>query len=262
MSSAGFIYLATEYLNNQALELLKKRCFRQALEIFADGLEEIKVLANNRVGDHMQTTALSFHTDCTIQKLDKAASRVSSVASVISEDLKSDPFTLTVIANMESLPISLLTDEQEVESTLYLIQVHSDSIGEYPNDVELALRSSILMYNYGITYRCMRMSPCSHAQDMNERLDRKAFQLFEAVRCALRVCGRDHHESGLDFPFHSITLLLNLLLLPHLAKIALQQGSKSSASFYMNQLGSVRATTTKFVAIREALEVHFAAAMA
>jgi hypothetical protein len=223
---------AADHLNNTGVSLLQRSCYRQAVLTFADAMSLIKIASSRPIEVYASYQGIApvqlreeYFNEIQI-KLRKAAQRLANpIPSTV--DI-SDEITIKVVSDDES-PTTFYRGC--LTNAAHLLRVEPVE-SEAPSKHDLAVQSSVLLYNYGIAYRCLSSLSAS-VEDM-KKLDHGALHLFNLSFSALpsRSC-----LSGCYIEAKIPRIKLGaLLVLRHLVDLSHRLGFESERAEYSRRL--------------------------
>jgi hypothetical protein len=224
---------AVAHLNNTGVCLLQRQCYYQAIRTFSDAILITKLMCSNEC----QITAQE-HAIVVQEKMLEAAQRLSNPKpSTVTKNI-----SLEVLSDSESPAIFYLGNSHSLVNVAYLVRMEP-GVFETPSESDLAIASSIILYNKGISYRCI--SSLRRPDQYAETRDQATLRVFKIAHSALLSHGVDNDKQT---QFHRI-LLLSLLMLHHLAELTQRQGFDREHNSYSNCVGRIRNEIMKLVAV-------------
>jgi hypothetical protein len=188
---------AVVQLNNSAVSLLSSQCFSPAMETFCDAIAVLKTACSMTDHpalfpcNHAPIVELSaFPNDSTHKRLQRAAKRLSNPA--FSPIAMGTNILVTVVSDNEGPPVIArwLANPSRYERSGQSHPVKVQLIRMEPADFEapcpddLPIEAAILLYNYGMAYRCL--SSLSTSVPYSKELNLGAISLLRLSNTALR----------------------------------------------------------------------------
>jgi hypothetical protein len=236
MSINAYDLKAVAHLNNTAVSLLQRHCYYQAMMTFSDAIAIIKLLCSTECHITSQEYAIGVQ-----EKVREAAQRLSNPKPVT----VAKKIYLEVLSDSESPAVFFLGNSHSLTNVAYLVRMETGDF-ETPNKTDLLIASSIILYNQGISYRCIASlhTPDPYA----ETVDDAALRAFKIAHSALLSHDAFLVENDTQTQLQRI-LLLSLLILHHLADLTHRQGFESERNYSSNSLRRIRHEIMKLVAV-------------
>ena len=246
MSSLIYVYRSSVYLNNAAVFLLERRCYRQAMETLCDAMSVMKdtvlLVEQKRILDPIASQKDIAH------KLHKAAQRLSSPkpssASMANDFIVKvipDDESALVAANLFYSRVCLMRDHStslftRSKAVTYLVRMEPREQQEVSH---YAVDAAICVYNYGQAYKCL--SELKSSADSS--LLAGAHQLIHlalALLSSLDKDGRAVYELDGDCSSMNLTfnraMLMTAMSLQHLLEFS---SSEEQFNYYEQRLQSI-----------------------
>jgi hypothetical protein len=246
MSMNAYDLKAVAHLNNTGVCLVQRHCYLQAMRTFRDALSITKLMCSNECRIPAQEHAIGLQ-----EKMREAAQRLSNPKPLMG----AKKISLEVLSDSESPAIFYLGNSHSLVKVAYLVRMEP-GVFKTPSKKDVAIASSIILYNQGISYRCMNL----HRPDQyTETRDQAALRVFRIAHSALLSHDASLVDNNTQTQFHRI-LLLSLLMLHHLAELTHRQGFDSEYNSYSNGVGRIRHEIMKLAAVERKFMARAAAA--
>jgi hypothetical protein len=225
-------FKAAVQLNNTAVSLLERRCYRQAVSTLCDAISIIGSTTSYRPTDRTES-----HDPHVITSVRAAAQRLSNPqpcseehAHNMSVHVLSDDENPAVIEPcfLESLKIWGSNDSPGFRGNAKYHVVRMESVDLGVSTGYVSVLSSIVLYNYSIGFLCL--GSLSTSSTVREQLDRGAFQLLAHADSTLSSTELSDESNP--------CLLMNLILLLQLVDMAPTLGEECED--YMNRLRNLK----------------------
>jgi len=215
MSSYLYHFKAAVHLNNTALTLMQKRCYRQAAETLIDAVAVLKEASCLSV--FKQDTSLEVSSrpseiksneentvDSLKEKLTKASQRVSKPEPCTPEQdalihlhVISDDEHPSAVKHYGAQQAKILSDKHEhnaYPSSYEVLSFHmmmniahvlrmEPADFEVPSEQDIDIESAVILYNYGVALQCLSTLP--QTSEATEKLHVGSFHLFELAYSSL-----------------------------------------------------------------------------
>lgn len=221
MAATQYEFRAAVRLNNTAVRLLEhRRCYRQAMMTLSDAFSVVKAISSRPVDAKPSKGTLAWIEG----KLRAADQRMSNPDPSSLEQTEKTFLSLQVMSD-ETTPLDLIStsslQEQQLRNTdstcsgqrvAYLIHIETVDF-EMADKTDIAVESSIILYNYGVAYRCL--ASLSTSALYAPKVNKGAFHLLNLAHASALSCQRLQQHSDTSTQFNRI-LLLSLLALRNL----------------------------------------------
>jgi hypothetical protein len=247
MSINAYDLKAVAHLNNIGVSLLQRHCYCQAMRTFSDAVLISKLMCSTEYRLTSREHAIGVQ-----EKVREAAERLSNPKPSV--DTKK--MSLEVLSDSESPAVFYLGNSHSLANIAYLVRMELGDF-EAPNKSDLAVASSIILYNQGISYMCIAF--LNRPDRCTETLDKAALRAFKIAHSALLSHDAFLVENDTQAQFNRI-LLLSLLILHHLAELTHRQGLEYEHNYCSHCLGRIRHEIMKLVAVEPNFLARAAAA--
>jgi len=245
-----YYFKAAVHLNNTAITLLQKRCYRQAAETLIDAVAVMKDASSQpNVNENTPKERLSLSpsidtndqdtTDFLQQKLTKAAQRLSSLEpstlgmeTLIQLHVMSDDEHPSVVKHYRALQTKIVIGKQDrnalpssseassfsVMPIAYILRMEPPDF-ETPLEQNIDIESAIILYNYGVALQCLSTLP--QTAEATEKLHAASYHLFELAYSSLLSRDLEVLRTSAPSQLYRILLVAQLSLdqLVQLAKV-------------------------------------------
>jgi hypothetical protein len=231
MATSVYELKAAAHLNNIAVSLILSRSFLKGMKTLSDAVSVIKDASSRLAQTHASSHGLApiLRRSRTQEKLLKAGERLSN----------QEPFPV----NKNTHTIAVLSDEERPTLSLsnvkHLIRMDSFDFEDVLSENDLAVATSIIFYNFAISYRCLA-SLASTPMPYSKKLDSRALRLLHLAYSASRNSTLQFNRSQLV----NLLVLHNLVELSH--QLCLDEGKQSE---YSSRLGRLHHIINKMEAI-------------
>jgi hypothetical protein len=235
MATSIYELKAAAHLNNTAISLILSRSYLKGTKTLSDAVSIIKDAssrqAQTQAGSQAQTAQVlpgNENFAAIQERLRTAAERLSNP----------EPFPVNKIPN-----IAVLSGEERPTFSLsnvkHLIRMDSFEFEDVLSENDLAVATSIIFYNFAISYRCLA-SLASTPMPYSKKLDSRALRLLHLAYSASRNSTLQFNRSQLV----NLLVLHNLVELSH--QLCLDEGRQSE---YSSRLGRLHHIINKMEAI-------------
>ena len=232
-------YRAVLHLNNAAVSLLRRACYRQAMGTFSDAFACVKAItAKDQAGlEPIDRQWIDERLAASYQRLANPQPSQKNEGHLLDFEVLSDH---------ESPRTVQVTGPSRNEFLAHLVHIDSDDFhGESCFDI--TVESAIILYNFGIAYRCLASLETS--QPFAPSVNQGASHLLNLAYGAAMNCQRQDQFEDTSSQFNRI-MLLGQLTLHHLADLS--RHCPSVYNSYMNGLAEVRRCVQAAPAIPQA----------
>jgi hypothetical protein len=236
MSINAYDLKAVAHLNNTAVSLLQRHCYYQAMRTFSDAVSITKLMCSTECRITSQEHAIGVQ-----EKVREAAQRLSNPKPVT----VAKKISLEVLSDCESPAIFYLGNSHSLANVAYPVRIEPGDF-ETPSKNVLAVASSIILYNQGISYMCI--ASLHRPGQYSQTLDQTALRTFKIAHSALLSHDAFLVDNDTQTQFCRF-LLLSLLLLQHLTELTHRQGFESEHNYCSYCLGRIRHEIMKLVAV-------------
>jgi hypothetical protein len=248
MSINAYHLKAVAHLNNIGVSLLQRHCYYQAMRTFSDAVSITKLMCSTEC----RITSEQEHAIGVQDKVREASQRFSNPKPLT----VAKKIFLEVLSDSESPAVFYLGNSHSLANIAYPVRMELGDF-ETPSKNDLAVASSVILYNQGLAYRCI--ASLHRPDQCAETLDKAALRAFKIAHSALLSHDAFLVENDTQTQFHRF-LLLSLLMLHHLTELTHRQGSECEHNYCSNCLDRIRHEIMKLVAVEPNFLARAAAA--
>lgn len=225
-------YRAVVALNNTAVTLLERRCFRDSMASFKDALDLMGSLRPDSSNQRRPSA-----DEQSVQFLQNASRRVARRSTRIVESSSATPsgFYLTAISHDNSAEaVTAALHEIPSDCTGFVFVIEFDE-----SDVNLSIYSSIILHNFSVACR-MQSREIKNTRKKRQLVER-AFMFAQVANGILMQESSDILEDDLQL---KRTLVVSMLILQELIQLSSQRGDMDTSRKYYCELGHLRSFVT------------------
>ena len=217
-------YRAVVALNNMAVTLLERRCFRDALASFKNALD---LMGSLRPESSNQRRPSAEKQNVFLQKASKSVAR--STRTVEASAARSG-FSLTTISHDDSAEVvTVALHEIPSDFSGFVFMIEFDE-----SNVNLSIDSSIILHNFSVACR-MQSWEFKNTKKKRQLVERA--YMFAQVANSILMQESDILEDELQM---KRALVVSMLILQELIQLSSQQGDMDTSRKYYCELGHVR----------------------
>jgi hypothetical protein len=226
-------------LNNMGVALLERARHSESIKAFGEALGLMRELSENRSEQELQIACSAIEA-----KLGKIIRDLSRCLSSVDGDKEKEPTRFCVISLKDSATaVRSCLQNVTLSSSVFLIRIELMAISSTDDkDYSVGLESSVILYNFGIAFRCM----ASGAHSMSDNSAVRAFNLLQ-----LSISTLDTWYDQSDDVLMTEHLPVTILILQRLVLITAKLQMESESQRYVCRLKRLQ---NKFV---KADAVHF-----
>lgn len=228
-SSSNYVYefKATVHLNNVGVTLLERGYCQQAMQVFGYAISIMKAVSSRaNHHQHQQVQASFLRSDDIQAKLKVAANHLAQ--AVPRPSSVGNNVSLQVISDHEN-PVDFLRQGAGVAVTPSTV-VHPLRMEpfdfEAPNETDVAIECSILLYNYSVAYVLSLLFSNTNALKADAQQRLKAAALHMSNLAYTSLSSHYQNNESLEHCTNNRILLVSLLVLRQLANLTRLESCK------------------------------------